>query len=323
MTTMRVVFLLLGLAVVPAQAATLRPLGTLSVPVVRLSDLFDDAGENAARVLGPGPAPGGRIVVEAAQLAAIARQFGVAWRPASTADRAVLERPGKPLSREAVMEVLRAALAGAGVAEESEVEIPVLSLPLVPFESNLRPVVTQLDHDGGSGGFTATLAVGGPEMTAVHLRVSGRVHETVSVAVPVRRVQPAEVLRADDFRPLRVRAASLRGDVVRAVEDAAGMTPRNPLAAGQPVRMAELSRPVAVRKGANVQMTLTGGGLALVAQAVALEAGAPGERVRVLNPTSRAVLEATVIGPDGVRVSPDSMPLQPATQSAAAPVLLR
>ena len=62
----------------------LRPITTLHAQVVRLKDLFDDAGRNADRVLGPGPAPGGRIVVEARQLAAIARQFDVDWRPISS-----------------------------------------------------------------------------------------------------------------------------------------------------------------------------------------------------------------------------------------------
>ena len=61
--------------------ATLRTMTTLHASVVRLSDLFDEAGANADRVLGPGPGAGGRIVVEAAQLGAIARQFGVDWRP--------------------------------------------------------------------------------------------------------------------------------------------------------------------------------------------------------------------------------------------------
>src|SRR5690349_8906480 len=89
------------------QAATLRSMTTLHAPTVRLSDLFDDAGANADRVLGPGPAAGGRIVVEAAQLRAIARQFGVEWRPASSADRAVLDRPGRPLRRDDVLDAVR------------------------------------------------------------------------------------------------------------------------------------------------------------------------------------------------------------------------
>ena len=55
----------------PSNAATLRVATVLTAPVVHLWDLFDDAGSNAARVLGPAPAPGGRITVEAPQLEAI------------------------------------------------------------------------------------------------------------------------------------------------------------------------------------------------------------------------------------------------------------
>ncbi len=56
-------------------AASVKPVTTLHAQVVRLSDLFADAGSDANRVLGPGPAPGGRIVVEAPQLVYIARRF--------------------------------------------------------------------------------------------------------------------------------------------------------------------------------------------------------------------------------------------------------
>src|SRR5215213_2316504 len=83
-----------------ADAATLRNMTTLHAAVVRLSDLFDNAGSNADRVLGPGPGPGGRIVVEARQLKAIAKQYEVDWQPVSSADRAMLEWPGRPMRRE-------------------------------------------------------------------------------------------------------------------------------------------------------------------------------------------------------------------------------
>ena len=108
--------LLLG-APVATQAAMLRPLTLLASPVVLLSDLFDDAGEQAARPLGPAPAPGQSIVVEAPQLAAIARQFGVAWHPASPGDRSILQRRGTALPREAVVAAVRATLAAQGAGE--------------------------------------------------------------------------------------------------------------------------------------------------------------------------------------------------------------
>ncbi len=57
-------------------------------------------------------------------------------------------------------------------------------------------------------------------------------------------------------------------------------------------------------------MLLDSPGIALTAQGQALEAGAIGERIRVLNPVSHAVVEAEVIGPDRVRVAPNAMPLR-------------
>jgi len=320
---MRALLLFCCVLALPASAASLRPMGTLSAPVVRLSDLFDDAGDNASRILGPGPAPGERIVVEAAQLAAIARQFGVAWKPASTTDRAVLERPGRPMPRNTVIEAVRASLGSAGVAAESELDIGPFSLPLVPLETQPRAAVTQLEHDPATGNFTAILTIGGADMAPVHLRVGGRVHETVLALVPARRLLPGEVLRAEDVRLQRIRAAPLQAEVARTMDEAIGMTPRNVLAAGQPMRLTDLMRPPAVRKGSAVQMLLNGGGLSLAGQALALESGATGERVRVQNTASRAVLEATVTGPDRVRISPDSLPVQPPAGAPPGQVVLR
>ena len=134
---------------------------TLHASVVRLSDLFDDAGANADRVLGPGPGAGGRIVVEAAQLGAIARQFGVDWRPASSADRAVLDRPGRPLRRDDVLDAVRNALIGGGASADCDVELAGFTPPLVPFEADPRPVVSDLDYDADAGRFSAVLSVAG------------------------------------------------------------------------------------------------------------------------------------------------------------------
>ena len=134
----------LGALALPAtpEAATLHAIGTLGGPVVRLSDLFDDSGPNADRVLGPSPAPGGRVVVEAAQLAAIARQFGVDWRPVSPAERIILERPGRMVPREQVFEAVRQALDAAGAPADCDIELPGLALPLVPPDAGFQPTAT-------------------------------------------------------------------------------------------------------------------------------------------------------------------------------------
>src|SRR6202012_4691786 len=115
------VFVCAILACTQAEAAALRSMTTLHSPNVYLRDLFDDAGENADRLLGPGPGPGGRIVVEAAQLNAIARQFSVTWRSVSGADRAVLEWPGHPLRTEDVIDAVRLAITAAGSTDDIDI----------------------------------------------------------------------------------------------------------------------------------------------------------------------------------------------------------
>jgi len=309
-------------AALPAQGATLRTLTTLVSPVVKLSDLFDDAGPRGDRVLGPGPAPGERIVVEAPQLAAIARQFGVDWRPASAADRAVLDRPGKLLRREAVTSALLAALARVGAPEEAELSLPGFETPLVPAEA--APVVTveQADYEGATGRFTAAVLVSGTAMEPLRLRLSGQLDATSHVLVPTHRLAAGSVLRAVDVVPATVRTATLRGDAVRTADQAVGQALRHAVAEGQPLLLAELQRPVAIAKGARVTMEIRLPGLSVIAQGIALDSGALGERIQVLNPASRMTVAGDIVGPDRVTVAPDSTPL-PASGNVAAQVAER
>ncbi|MBN8892988.1 MAG: flagella basal body P-ring formation protein FlgA [Rhodospirillales bacterium 70-18] len=293
----------------PAWGATLRPITTLSAGVVRLSDLFDDAGPEAQRVLGPAPAPGARIVVESRQLAAIARQFRVDWRPASTGDRIVLDRPGRLLDRAEAVAALRDALAGVGAPADAEIELPGFSAPLIPQDAKPQFAVEQLDYQGGAGRFTAQLAVTADDMAPLRLRLSGTLAEMVTLPVPAHRLAPGSVIAADDLIIARVRAGLVRGAVAQAPAQAVGLAPRRMLMPGQPLLLADLRKPEAVAKGARVAMQLLAPGLLLLAQGQALESGAVGERIQVLNPASRAVVEAEIVGRDRVRVAPGSVPL--------------
>ena len=306
----RIVLVALAVALpATAQAAMLRTHTLLRGPDVHLSDLFDDAGPKADRRLGPSPAPGGRIVVEAAQLGAIAHQFGVDWRPASSGDRAVLERPGRTLERDAVLAAVRSALQAAGASADCDVALAGFAPPLVPAGVDPHLVVTQLDYESASGRFTAILSATGAAMEPVNLRIAGQADDTVELPVASARLAAGAVLTAADVHMARVRVASLRGEVAHATGEAVGMQLRRASMPGQPLARGDLMRPNAVQRGAVVRIELNAAGLALTAQGIAMESGATGERIRVMNPGSRAVVEAEVSGPGLVRVLPNTMPL--------------
>ncbi|MEO9190338.1 MAG: flagellar basal body P-ring formation chaperone FlgA [Acetobacteraceae bacterium] len=295
-----------------ASAATLKPLSTLHSSVVRLSDLFADAGRNADRVLGPGPAPGARIVVEARQLAAIARSYSVDWHPAFAAERVVLDRPGRPLGRAETTAALSAALVSAGAPADAEIEIAAFDPPMVPIDRTVTPTVTQLDYDATSGRFTAELGLDGAGADATAWRVSGLARNMVETAVAATRLLPGAVLTAADVRLARVPVERVPAGAARRIEDAVGKQLRIQIAAGSPLPLSDLTAPTLVRREARVLMVAEGPGLSLTAEGRALEAGAAGEHIKVLNPVSKAVVDAVVIGDSRVRVDPESAPITPA-----------
>jgi flagella basal body P-ring formation protein FlgA len=298
-----------------AEAASLRSVTALHGPLVFLRDLFDDAGPNADRVLGPGPAPGDRIVVEAPQLNAIARQFDVAWRSVSLADRAVLEWPGRPLRKDEVTEAVRTAVTAAGAPDDCEVDIPGFVPPTVPTDARVGVAVAQVDYDAGSGRFTAALTVTAETMNPLDTRISGRVEAMTEAPVAATRLLPETVLRQEDVRIARIRTSVLPAEAALSPDQIVGMQLRRPVPAGLPLRLGDLMRPPLVQRGAIVRIELNGHGLSVTGQATALDNGAEGDRIRVQNLNSHAYLYADVTGPGQVRVAPEA---QPALQALPA-----
>jgi flagella basal body P-ring formation protein FlgA len=299
------VILMLMLAAVSAQAASLRTATTLHSQYVYLRDLFDDPGRNADRLLGPGPAPGERIIVEAAQLNAIARQYDVAWRSISSGDRAILEWPGQPLALDAVARAVRDALAATGDRSDYDIELPDFSPPTVPSGAPPGLLASQLEIDRGNGRFAALLTVTAEGMKPMTMRIGGRAEAMIEAPVAVARLKQEAIVRAEDLRMGRVASASSDRDVARSMDQIVGMQLVRPIAPGQKLLLSDLTRPALVRKGTVIQAELSAGGLSIAGQVLAVDTGGAGEVVRVQNITSHLYLFARVTGPGRVTVTPD------------------
>ena len=299
-----VLILLTCLLAAPSQAATLREVTTLEGPRVYLRDLFEDSGLHANRLLGTGPGPGGRIIVEARQLRAIARQYDVDWEPVSSGDRAILEWPGRPMSRDDAMRAVRTALIAQGAAADCDVDIPGFNPPVVPISATVRPVVSQLDYDRSAGRFTAFLTVSGDGMDPVSVRIGGQVTDVIELPVPITQLRAGAIPGPADLRMARIHVGLVQAEVARTAPMVIGMQLKRQRAAGVPIPIADLMRPVQVNRGETVRLELQAPGLSVTGQGMALDSGAAGERVRVRNMSSQAVIDAEVTGPGSVRVVP-------------------
>jgi flagella basal body P-ring formation protein FlgA len=295
----------------PARAdfALLRPHSVVEDAVIRLSDLFDEAGPNAARVVGPAPAPGRRVVVEPAQLLAIARANGVVWRPLTAADVVVVERPGRAVPREEVMDLLRGEFARMGLDPQAELELPGFQAPMVPLAAFTQLALEQPSFEAATNRFAATLVVVAEGMPTQRVRIAGRAAATAAVVVATRRLALGEVVGAGDLRLVRQRAERVRPGLATDPGQVVGKALRRPVMEGVSFSLGDLSLPAVIEKNAAVTLVMEGPGISMTAQGRAMAAAARGEVVPVMNLASRTVVEGQAIGPGRVRVDFGSTPV--------------
>ena len=304
----------LFVAAVTAEAASLRADATIEGDRITVGDLFEDAGEVAGRTVGRAPEPGRRAVFDAAFLARIARGFGLPWRPASVHDRVVLTRASTVVRATDVQIVLDEAIA-ARVPEgrvELEVDNRLMEVHLPAGETpDAAPVlvVETLDHDRSHGRFSATVLARTPTGEA-RFPVSGRALAVVDLPVLNRTIRSGEVIGDADITWIEQRMTRNADRAVRDAADLVGMSPRRTLPPNAPVHPRDLRQPSLVARGSLVTMVLESRSMTLTAQGRALQDGADGDVVRVVNTMSNRTIEATVAGPGLVAVSRPSTAAQ-------------
>ncbi len=296
-----------------AHAATLRAFRMLPAASVHLSDLFDDLGV-ADRVLGAAPAPGQRIMVGAPQLAAIARDYNVDWRPVSGGEQTILQRDATAYTQAEAVALLRPMLISAGAATDAAVSLADYAPPMLPRNAQVLANVADFSYDAATGKFTALLTLSVRDTPPITANLAGQAIHMIDAVELTQPLGAGTVLTADRVHATRIPATSLRGAAPVSEAAVLGLALRHNLDAGQPVVMGDLTHPILVARLATVRMVLSAGEIALTAEGTALEEGAMGAHIRVQNPSSHAVVLAEITGADEVRIMANHAPIQVAAQ---------
>jgi flagella basal body P-ring formation protein FlgA len=282
-------------------APSLRAVASVDADVVRLGDLFDDAGPHAGDVVAPAPPPGSRTVFDAAWLSAMAREHQLDWQAASRFDQAVVERATRTIGADLVAQRLLQAIAQQQNVAGAELELDDPGLRLVVARSAGDSLdIERLAVDPRSGRFSAMVSGGDGEPQ----RVSGRLVRMTSLPALARPIAPGETIGAGDLETIKLRAERVSGDLVLDAHELIGKTPRHLLRAHEPVRGPDVETPLVVRKGDLVTIVLETATMRLTAQGKALEGGSRGAAIRIANTKSSRVIDAVVIGPNLVKVAP-------------------
>ncbi len=131
-----------------------------------------------------------------------------------------------------------------------------------------------------------------------------RREENVSVPVLTRRVAAGEVIQSSDITMKSVPSRIAAHNTLTEIDLIAGRSARRTLSAETPLQRADLVPALVVRRGEKVSITLDDGVILLVTQGEVQMDGAVGERVRVVNSSSKKSIDAIVTGVGQVAVDP-------------------
>lgn len=124
---------------------------------------------------------------------------------------------------------------------------------------------------------------------------------SAEAVVATRTIRAQEIIGSD---AVRLDPADVRGAHV-ALEQVIGMEARVALYPGRPVMQGAVGTPALVERNQIVELSFVRNGLHIVTEGRALDRAGAGERVRVMNLSSRTTLFGTVTGAGSVRVAGD------------------
>lgn len=294
-----------GLFVRSAFAISLKQESVVRSEHIMLGDIFEGLPGDQKRVMGVAPKPGEQVVLDARTLMRIALALNLPWRPISAADQVTIKRSGTIIDSAAIEDALRAHITSEGVDGQYQLAVvnSGLSAITLPETANASVKVTQFSMRPDGRSFDATIAAPDIATPAVTRQVSGTIERIVSVPVVSENITRGAIIGKNDISFIDMPARSVKSDVITDETAIIGATPRRMLVAGEPVRKVDIEAPKLIERGQSVTVIYAAGGLNLTVKGKALESGAEGDQVRVLNVTSNKTLDAIVTAAQEVTVN--------------------
>ncbi|MCB0358670.1 MAG: flagellar basal body P-ring formation protein FlgA [Bdellovibrionales bacterium] len=288
--------------------------GTVEGSEIRLGDIAtiaihdetqrDLATALAAVSLGDAPAPKGSTTL----LGTVILQriegagFDVGGIGYSIPRTVIVERSGRLLQREEVIEALKSKLNGKE-AEAVKIRDVHWTQDYILPTGQTELIVQPLGKPSG-GKLPLRVSVRVDGHSAARFLAHAMVDYWKEVPVLSRTVDRGMLISPDDIQLVRVNLNNQPSDIVNAVEDAVGKQTKTRIAAGETIRRSHIDIPPTVERGAHVTIRFVRRGLHATASGVAVEDGQADQIISVQNAQSKRIVQARVISPELVEVDP-------------------
>ncbi|MGZ3408892.1 MAG: flagellar basal body P-ring formation chaperone FlgA [Xanthobacteraceae bacterium] len=306
-----------------ADVPRIKPFVIVVGDLVRIGDVLDNAGAVADVAIFRSPDVGSTGTVPTADVLKAVAQHDLLLIDASGIEQVEITRASRVVSRADIERRIARALSGQ----------PGLNDPdklTVTFDREPRPLylessaqsdldVTRTGYDPRTSRFDVTLSVpGSAAARGMPLRFTGTIRETVEVPMLNRAVARGEVIKESDVSIERKARADVPPDAVVAPNTIVGLAARQPLRPGTSLRRTELVRPELVKRDETVTIVYEVPGIMLTSRGKAIEGGADGDVINVLNTQSKRTVQGTVSGPGRVTIAP-ATPINIVNAAAVTP----
>jgi flagella basal body P-ring formation protein FlgA len=273
---------------------------TVTGEIVRIGDLVDNAGAVAEVAIFRAPDLGQTGSVPAASVRDAVRPHHIIALDTRGLAAVQVTRASRAITPKELETRLVRALAGqSGISNVNDLAVSFDNeVRTLHIEPNAELGVARLAFDQRTRRFDAMLDLPAGASRRPVLRVTGTLVETAEAVIPLRAIALGEVIKSSDVMIER----RPKTEVI-AIEEVLGLAAKRALKPGQVIRAGDVMKQELVGRNETVTIYYEAPGMVLTIRGKALDAGAMGDVVNVLNVQSKRTIQATVSGPGRVNVT--------------------
>jgi len=165
-----------------------------------------------------------------------------------------------------------------------------------------KVMISKLKFDATQNKFSATAEIFADGNPYAKTSLSGRYYVMGEIWVPAVNIEKGEVISEDKLKTIPVRMNRIKTQNITELNKLVGMQAKKTLKEGKVIADREVGPVILIKKGKVVTSVYKSKGLQITARAEALEDGAKGQSIEVMNTKSSKKFYATVVDADTVEI---------------------
>ncbi|WP_417689762.1 flagellar basal body P-ring formation chaperone FlgA [Roseibium sp.] len=277
--------------------------------IVTVGDFYTSAGAFADVPLFRSPDLGTSGDVPAETVAKRARAAGLVMAGTDGLSRVTVHRRAEIYDLPRLQQLAAEALArrdASLVPQDLEITFHRNPGPIQANPAAVQPIsVERVLWSRTDGRFTLFLGIEGPRGRQ-QLNLTGYAREMMEVVALSQPLTRGAILKEGSLTTVRLARQQVPADALLSADAVIGLAARQNLRANSPIARNDFERPVLVARGDKVTVTFELPGMKLTTRGQAIDEGAEGDVIDVMNLQSRRIIPATVTSRGQVRIAPSN-----------------